>query len=295
MGVVASALAVAGAELDIAGALRDDARPRELLRFGNALSFSGRHEEARACHAHSVRLHPGFADSYFELGEAHRALGEDALALRAMETGLKLTPHAAHRHRDHGTMLQGIGRLSEARAAYARALTWSPSDADAYFNLGTAHETSGEYDAALSAYRSALELDPPDEARVHNNLGGVLLAQGHVDKALAAYSEAVDADDNFADGRYNLGNALLVAGRHAEAQSQLRMALKLAPGHPKAERKLEQVRAAATQVKQKEAEAAHELGVVEVAVEACADDGACLESRVARARERRDADGPLIV
>ena len=165
-GAVLSSVAVAGAELDAAGALPADARPHELLRFGHALSFSGRHEEARACHAHSVRLHPGFADGWFELGESHRSLGEVEHALRALEAGLKLAPHAARWHSAHGTLLQTAGRLGEARAAYARALTASPSDADAYFNLGTAHEASGAYDAALSAYHSALELDPPDEARV---------------------------------------------------------------------------------------------------------------------------------
>ena len=52
-----------------------------------------------------------------------------------------------------------------------------PRNAEAYFNLGTVHEALGAPSEALKSYRAALALEPPDDARVHNNIGGVLSLQ----------------------------------------------------------------------------------------------------------------------
>mmetsp|Transcript_24261 Transcript_24261/g.49255 ORF Transcript_24261/g.49255 Transcript_24261/m.49255 type:complete len:284 (-) Transcript_24261:88-939(-) len=271
------------------------AGPDELVRFGHALQNEGRLDAAAGCYARITRLHPAFADGWFEHGLALQSLGDLAAAVRTFASGLRLRPSDAGRLNAHGVMLQTAGRHTEARRAYSRSLARAPSNAEAYFNLGTLHEALGAPSDALAAYRSALELHSPDESRIHNNIGGVLAAQGELASSVTAYGEAVEADPGFADGWYNLGNVLLGMGRFIEAEAPLRRALRVTPQHDKAARKLRQLGAEQLKLRQAELEAEQQVIALERAIDTCADDSACLQALTAETDARRDADGPLIV
>ena len=112
---------------------------------------------------------------------------------------------------------------------------------------------------------------------------------------MAAYREAVDADPEFADGRYNLGNALLALSRFSESETELRRALRLEPKHAKVPRKLQQVRGELTRQQQQQFEYEHQLLPVDESTDTCTDDPLCLQSFVAAANARRELHGPLIV
>ena len=157
------------------------AGPDELVRFGHALQNDGRLDAAAGCYARTTRLHPAFADGWFEHGLVLQSLGGDlATAVRTFETGLRLRPSDAGRLNAHGVMLQTAGRHAEARRAYSRSvrvppglpparrpplarappshprrappqLARAPSNAEAYFNLGTLHEALGAPADALAA------------------------------------------------------------------------------------------------------------------------------------------------
>ena len=300
--------------------------PEQRLRFAHALRREGRLELARACYAQLTAWRPGFPDGWFELGLIEQDLGDLRAAIAAFEEGLRLRPGVAVRLDQYGVALQLMGRADEARAAYGRAIAAAPEEASAYFNLGTLEEAAGRMDASLASYRAALSAEPDDEARVHNNLGGVLLAQGDVAGATGAFESAVEADPGLADGWYNLGNARFAVGRHREAERVLIKALRLAPLHPRAGRKLEQVRAAGAAPTQRDHDAQLRLDAAQRAVDHCtawagggvdgegeaaAEGGAgaeaaegegegaaaaaCVQAREAEHRARTDADGPIFV
>ena len=74
----------------------------------------------------------------------------------------------------------------------------------------------GRSDDAIVHYREAAEI-APDRPLPHTSLGGVLLREGRLDEALAAYSRALGRaprDEAALSGR---AEALLAAGRKAEA------------------------------------------------------------------------------
>jgi len=243
-------------------------------------------------------MHPHFADGWFELGLAQQELGELAAAAAALKAGLRLQPAADGRLSAYAALLQSMGRTDEARSAYRRAIARSPADSDAHFNLGTVEELVGEHAAALASYRTALELDPPDEARVHNNIGGVLSAMGDLRASAAAYAEAVEADPGLADAWYNLGNVMFAQGSHAQAETHLQRALRLAPAHSKAGRKLEHVRADGSVGAQRLYELGQQMQLVEDAAAACtarAEEVTCVQEYSEAVRAEREANGPLFV
>jgi predicted O-linked N-acetylglucosamine transferase (SPINDLY family) len=91
---------------------------------------------------------------------------------------------------------------------------------------GNALEDSGQLDAALGLYRSALEA-APDLPKTHLNVGNALLAQGDPLSALKAYEQALVLQPGYAPAHYNCGNARLALMQFPEAQSAYEAALSI--------------------------------------------------------------------
>ena len=94
-----------------------------------------------------------------------------------------------------------------------------------------------QFDAAVPAWRKALELSP-DDARAHNNLGVALAENGKIDGAIAEYRRSLELDDRSSQTNNNLGSALAEAGRMGEATSLFERALELDPENPRAHNNL---------------------------------------------------------
>ncbi len=60
------------------------------------------------------------------------------------------------------------------------------------------------------------------------------MRNGQLDEGIAQYRKALEIDPQFADARYNLGNALARGGRLAEATAEYEKTLEIAPDFAKA-------------------------------------------------------------
>jgi predicted O-linked N-acetylglucosamine transferase (SPINDLY family) len=119
-----------------------------------------------------------------------------------------------------------------ARELLERAVASAPDDAALHAQLAEARRTSGDATGAEAAARHAVEL-APGRAAGWNNLGLALQSQGRLAEAEASFRRAA-ADRRYAKARYNLGNVLRLQGRHDEAASALRAALRLEPAYAQA-------------------------------------------------------------
>lgn len=100
------------------------------------------------------------------------------------------------------------------------------------YAMGRYYQGQINYDKAIDAYRTLLEIDPKHvEAR--NSLGMILAAQGKYDQAIAELVQAaMDAPDS-ARIRNNLGYAHLLRGDFAKAAAVLQTAAQLDPLNPR--------------------------------------------------------------
>jgi tetratricopeptide (TPR) repeat protein len=106
-----------------------------------------------------------------------------------------------------------------------------------WHNLGNDAESQRQLDAAITKFRSAIQLKP-DHAEAHYGLGNVLNRQGNLDEAIAEYREAIRLDPHYADGHYGLGSALNRQGKLDEAIAEYRAAIRLEPNYAEAHRNL---------------------------------------------------------
>ncbi len=115
-----------------------------------------------------------------------------------------------------------INRFEQATDALERAARLADDDRieqEAWVNKGVAHGELEEWDAAIGAYREALQLDAESDhaAVAHTNLAYALWESGRSGQALEHAEQAVEIDPRFDRAWYNRGFFLLERGLPEEA------------------------------------------------------------------------------
>lgn len=184
-----------------------------------------------------VRLRPGFAEAYYNLGSALANRGRRREAIAALESAIDAKADYAEAHNNLGVLLQSEGKLKAAVKSYERAIEIRPDYAFARHNLGSAHLARGEIEEAIVQLEEAVRLDP-GYAQAHYTLGSALGREGRVEEELAHYRKALEVKPDYPEALNNLGGVLADRGRPQEAIAPLREALRLREDYVLAHRNL---------------------------------------------------------
>lgn len=112
-------------------------------------------------------------------------------------------------------------------------------DPAGFYNLGNSFARLGETEAALTAYRRAIEQRRGKYSRALNNMGVVLLRAGRWDEAYDALIEALQIERfRYAEASYNLGRLYAARGQSDLALREWRRALLVDPEHDAAKQAL---------------------------------------------------------
>ncbi len=124
------------------------------------------------------------------------------------------------------------GRVSEAIEAHVRLLTLNPNLPDSWYNLGYLQQRAGQYDAALTSYRLALQHGVSCPEEVHLNCA-VILAEhlGRTDAAEAEFGKALSLNPRYLPAIVNLGNIHEQRGDREKALSTYEQALVIDPSN----------------------------------------------------------------
>lgn len=106
-------------------------------------------------------------------------------------------------------------------------------NARAYYDLGRYYLGQRRLAQAESAFRRAIELDDR-QLDAYNALGALYAERGELERALGMFSKVTATAPDAAYLHNNLGYALLLLGRHDEAEAAIRRALTLEPGFERA-------------------------------------------------------------
>lgn len=118
-----------------------------------------------------------------------------------------------------------------AISAYQNAQQLNPLDMETYINLGSVFYDKGDYANSQMIYRIALELDPTN-ARLHCNLAYLLWGKGETDESIKEYKLALKYDPNYDIAYNNLGVLYLDdLGKVKEAIDCLESAIKANPNY----------------------------------------------------------------
>lgn len=108
-----------------------------------------------------------------------------------------------------------------------------PKGASESFAKGLQHHQSHEYESAIEAYTSAVQLDP-SMVRAHYNLGLLLRDKRNLPQARAEFEQALTYAPGMDDARYMLALVMIDQGHGDEAVEQLNAVLARNPKHAEA-------------------------------------------------------------
>ena len=117
-----------------------------------------------------------------------------------------------------------------------------PDDATAYYNLGNVYGKSGDLEAAVTEFRTALAKDA-GFTKAMVNLGVAYAKEGRMEEAVREFRAATKQDPAMPEAHLFLGIGYEKNGFLKEAASEFMTVLKLDPGNAQATRKLDQLEA----------------------------------------------------
>jgi tetratricopeptide (TPR) repeat protein len=122
------------------------------------------YEKAAALDATQHVVFGRLADSYSEAAKSKTGADKDALLVKADGAYLKaieLKADAPEYHINYAITLANQKNIPEAQAELLKAIALDPTQAaKCYFNLGAVLTNTGQSDAALEAFKKAIEADP---------------------------------------------------------------------------------------------------------------------------------------
>lgn len=177
----------------------------------------------------ALRLQPDSALAHYYRGALMDHLGQLPAATAAYERAIALTPEPPARWWcDHGRVLRGMGRYRESLASYDRALHITPNHEEAMVARGSLLALLGRRREALQMCDRALE-HYPNSAQAWNSKGVALLMGGRLQPALGCFEQAIALDGNLDRAWFNRGSTLMRLGRTAEGINSLDTALSIHP------------------------------------------------------------------
>ena len=150
--------------------------------------------------ADAVKLDSKCAPAHDALAKVWRGEGLYSQALGSAHRAIYFSPTSAAFWNTYGTILQEVGRIEEAAAAYRRVAELDASAAYAHSNLCYLRMLSGDTDAAASACLSALAIDATFVPAL-NNLALLRAASGEAANAFELFASA----GGTAAAHYNMG------------------------------------------------------------------------------------------
>jgi tetratricopeptide (TPR) repeat protein len=140
-------------------------------------------------------------------------------------------------------LFAATGHKTEALAELQVVAKSDSFDPIGFYNLGNSFARLGESEAAMAAYRTAIEQRKGRYSRAYNNLGVVLFRAGSWDEAYDAFLSALKLEGfRYAEASYNLGRVYAARGQNDLAAREWRRALAVNPEHDAAAQALANVR-----------------------------------------------------
>lgn len=155
-------------------------------------------------------------ETYIHRGNAHRHLGNHALALADLTQGIKQSGGSAQSYSCRGLLWLDMENFGNAIADFDRAIKEQPTFAQGYLWRGFAWLRSNQPVLALPDLDRAIEAIP-NCAEAYNHRGVARFYLNYFEAALADFDRAIRIDSTLAEAYNNRGNLRQLMGDRTAA------------------------------------------------------------------------------
>jgi tetratricopeptide (TPR) repeat protein len=139
--------------------ITDQKRANDLYLTGRGQFDAGDVRGAVESYLQSIKLEPGSAEVFLNLGHAYLKLEKDGDAIKAFKQSVKLNPDAAEAYYGLGFSNFRTNRFRDAADAFKKATTLNPQLAKAHYGLSLAYQELGNEKGLMEEYRIIQRLD----------------------------------------------------------------------------------------------------------------------------------------
>jgi tetratricopeptide (TPR) repeat protein len=203
-----------------------------LYLLGFVLHRENKPKDSLEIYTKAAALQPPTGDDLKVVGLDYVLLNDYPDAIKWLEKAVKLEPGNKDAWYYLGRAYYSRSLLAESRGAFLTVLRLDPSNAKAENNLGLILESEAKPDAALDAYRKAIEWQAESSQQNEQpylNLGSLLLELDRAGEAVPPLEKAVELGPNNAECHLKLGVAYLRVNLPPAAQRELERAAGLEP------------------------------------------------------------------
>ncbi len=176
----------------------------------------------------ALQLNGKLAAVHITMGQIRLAQGDSASAARELQAALTYEPTNAQAFRDLGNVYQAMLKNQEAESTFKKGIELRPGDAFGQISLGRFYFNRDRLPEAELGFRRAIEL-MPDSYLAHSNLGAVYGRMGRYAEAVEQFQKSVSIAPS-ARAFLNLGTAYYALKRYSEAAQSYSQAANMAPG-----------------------------------------------------------------
>jgi tetratricopeptide (TPR) repeat protein len=189
--------------------------PRVAILLGDAEARTGKAADAVAMLTPLETENAGNSDFEYVLGEALIAAGHPRDGAERVEKSAAMT-NSAESWMLAGSTLLDLNEFPQARRDLDNAMKLDPSLHGLCTLDGTARDKDGDAEAAVPAFRQALQQNPEDfEANLY--LGAILLKQRAMDEAKTYLQKAMQLNPTSTLARYETALWLSTSGQYQDA------------------------------------------------------------------------------
>lgn len=196
-----------------------------LIAEGNRAEDAGKLQEACALYREAARLAPQSAKAHLNLGIALQALGDEAGAVAGYEKALAIDAANPYARYNLGKLRHERGAHAEAEQLLRQALRTRPDFPQARVVLACALDAQGKLEAAATE----LEAAQPHDFGALFIYAGILRKLGRLDAAASALRRALAVDPHSLDAHAALFHVLEAKGDPAGAALELEVVLRQRP------------------------------------------------------------------
>ncbi len=190
----------------------DQAQLAQAIEFHQSGNPTAAEQNYRAV----LEADPQQPDALHFLGVLQFQRGETQQAIDLITRAIRVCPGYAAAYNNLGNILLEGNHFSAAAQAYEKATELAPDLADAYANMAIAYRAMGRMAEAVDAFRAALTLNARHRHALYN-LGNTLLAKGAMADACEFFRLVVEFHPDYIPGYRRYGDCLIGLDRRAEA------------------------------------------------------------------------------
>lgn len=215
-----------------AGAAAASANPQQLFTRLVGAYQAGRYEEVVNGAHRFTRQWPDQVAGWNLLAEGQRMLERLDEAKAACRKALSISPSSAEAHNNAANVFRDQGETEDAEAEYRKALSLKPGLLEARYNLGNLLMGQKRYKEAASELHAAAA-GRPTEPLYHYSLGVALRKLEHYPDARMALERALQLQPDNADTHLELGRVYRELNEYDKAKASFEQTLALRPESPK--------------------------------------------------------------